>query len=216
MIISDRNKYAYVSVPKCACSSAKSFLFEVENGFEFRPFELNFNTYDIHAIARSIVFEKLPKERIKDYARMTIVREPVARILSCYKNKILLDEAFTSPKEWQKVKDLRLDPKPPFHVFVDRLEDYRAASLMVEHHSRPLRYFLGTNPDYFDGIFDISETPAFEQFVKKHTGTTASMPVHNKSTNDVKPKDIADTASKKIKALYQEDYDLFGKWFRAA
>ena len=74
-VILDAQKLTYVAVPKVACTSTKTMLFEVENGFAFQPFHANGRGFYIHDFYPSIKFGKLPKARIADHTRLAVVLE---------------------------------------------------------------------------------------------------------------------------------------------
>ena len=214
MIVLDDHNLAYVSVPKCACTSAKELFFEIENGFPFRQFSVSGVVYGVHKLARSVAFEALPFERIAGYFKVALVRDTVSRIYSCYRDKILGGRAFQAPADRQAAVARGLAAEPSFDAFVDRLEDYRALSPVIRHHSQPLSHFLGPDPDWFGRIFDLSQAEDFAALVRERTGRDAAMPHRNPSLrDDTSAGAISASAAARIRSHYAEDYDLFGAWF---
>ncbi|MBS0123853.1 sulfotransferase family 2 domain-containing protein [Thetidibacter halocola] len=215
MILLHDHKLAYVSVPKCACTSAKNLFFEIENGVPFKPFAISGKTHTLHDLARSRPFESLPHQRIADYVKVAIVRDPVARIRSCYQDKILKGLAFRRKPDVAAARKAGLDVKPSFETFVEKLDTYRKASGVVQQHSEPLSHFLGADPAWFDALFDISEAEAFAALVRERTGSTLAMPHRNRTKNAADTAPVSDAVRDAIRNRFAQDYDLYGRWFAA-
>jgi hypothetical protein len=211
-----RHKISYFSVPKCACSSAKSLLFEIENGFPFKPFRVNDKLYGIHPLAKCIAFDKQPHDRIADHVKVAIVRDPVARILSCYEDKIAKGKAFkkSNTASIAAANKRKLPLHPDFSEFVERIDEYRRVSTNIAHHSNELRFFLGNTTNTFDRIFDMSELPDFAAYLSEISGTKVEMPHRNKSNRTVPREEISEGTRALIAKKYESDYKIFGAFFK--
>lgn len=203
----------YVSVPKCACSSVKLFLFHIENGFRFKPFTVDGTRYRIHSLSTSLSFADLPHEDIKTHVKFAIVRDPLSRVLSCYEDKILSGEAFRNNAAAAKARAAGLELVPSFEAFVDKLEMFQQVSPVVHRHSQLLSFYLGNQPEWYDRIFDISALGEMRDFVCAHTGTSVALPHKNKTTKVVDRAAISGATKDKINSLFANDIELYGKWF---
>jgi len=209
-----KHQLTYLSVPKCACTSLKLFLFEVENDFRFRRFKVNRKTYGIHNLVRSIPFGKLPQERITGHHKIAVVRHPVGRIVSCYESKILSGgQHQVKGIDETEFLDAGLPLLPSLAEFVDRLEAYQKASKMILQHSRPLSYFLGQDPGWFDRIYGMFEIEQLNDDVRRRTETNAAVEKRNAAKVKADPSEITPEVIAKINHRYASDHTIFGRWF---
>ena len=96
-IVSEANRFVYTFIPKAACSSLKMALskqFNVEVDISKEAKENVFNDLEsfeaMHAADWPIAAKHLMlTDRVWDYLKFAIVRNPWDRLVSCYKNKIL-------------------------------------------------------------------------------------------------------------------------------
>ena len=156
MIYLKKNKLAYVPVPKNACTSIKSFLYEFQNKREFQEFEVGHRTLYIHNVMHSALYEKWCSEDILSEINnsntfiFAIVRDPLSRFLSCYTNRILFyDDIGKNKWACKKCKEKDLPAKPDINTFVENLSFYRKISYSVNHHVRPQVDFLGHDSNFY-------------------------------------------------------------------
>lgn len=87
-IVLHKYKTIYFPIPKVACSSLKKFCADTLN-IEIKGKDINEDVHDQH-------FPCVKKYKInkmyKDYFKFCFVRNPWDRLVSCYMNKIFLDE----------------------------------------------------------------------------------------------------------------------------
>ncbi|SNS87821.1 sulfotransferase family 2 domain-containing protein [Tropicimonas sediminicola] len=209
-----KHKLTYVSVPKCACTSLKQFFFEVHNGFEFKAFDINGQAYGIHKLARSIPFEDLDRKMTRRNRTITVVREPVGRLVSCYANKVIDARLLEKPKAAQFLEQRGLTTTPTIQEFVRDLPAYQESSYTLLHHSRPLSYFLGRDPAFFDKIFPLRELSTLVEYVADMVGEAPSLPHTQKSTSSDVSKQLTEEDRARIEEIYAEDREIFGQWMK--
>ena len=211
-VILEKHRLAYVAVPKAACTSIKSMFFEIENGFTFNQFTSNGRKWHIHRIYPSVPFGKLPHNTLGDHSRLSLVRDPVRRLLSCYSNRILHHRELSRAKAGKVLRQADLAPDPDIATFIGNLDAYRAAVRSIDHHARPMVDFLGTDPDYFTRVYRFEELGDFAEDVRRLTGTQVEL--GRKQTGG--PKIDPDTLSAKqvafLKEYYAADYAAFGAY----
>ena len=209
-------KVSYFSVPKCACTSLKAMFFEVENGFPFRAFHTNGKANFIHKFYPSLRFEEEQKLSAGGSTKLAVLRDPLARVVSCYRNRV----AFRNDVAGKRMRDERvkagLPEAPELNEFVADLDLYREKLGDVGHHSRPLSFFLGKDPSYFDGIFSLSQLDKFMAEVGQRVANPPALRRMQTAGAKVSVNDLDDTSVTQIKKKYAEDYDLFGSFFQAA
>ena len=206
---------SYISVLKCASSSLKALFDKIErNGStSIWPFDL-MSRQSVHDKYPSIRFEDQPHDAIKDHFKFAVVRSPISRLLSVYKEKILLMRVLFWRLERKNLKAMGLTKTPDFECFVDNLDAYRKASPMIEGHTQPLSYFLGQDPSWYSEIYNIAELrDRGYSMISQKTNTDIKLPVKNSwGPSRVK---VSQTTRNQIQQKFAEDYYLFGHWFDA-
>ena len=206
-------KISYISVPKVACTSIKSYFFEYENGFPFKTLRINDKQWGVHNAYAGVTFEGLPHKRIADHRYFTLVREPIARFLSCYSNRVdhhkELSEKFIKPRFTKT--GLKADPN--IHEFIERLEDYRTTSRPVAWHSRPLTGSLGTDVKRFERIYKFEELHEFINDMNKMLGHNGSLPHLQSGGKKVDRSVLSASEIQKIEEHFASDYEYFSDYF---
>lgn len=198
----------YVSAPKCASSSAKLFLFQVDHG---RPFHRDAERRPIHRVYPTLPFSRLPHKRIADHTKIAVVRDPVDRLLSTYENKILDADILSSGLPRLLASIMGLPTRPDFATFLNRLQSYRRISPTLAKHTRPLSFHLGTDPAWFDHVFDVSEMHLLRKLIESRTSQTFELiGQKNKSSGTFDRTTVPDDAKALIRSLFAQDYALFG------
>lgn len=201
------HKLTYVGVPKCACSTAKLFLHRIKTG---KPFKREENGPRIHQLYPTVAFEDLPHDQIADHLKIAVVRGPVSRILSAYQSKVVNSKCLHRPAPSLKCRAKGLSLDPSFEVFWERFDDYREACRELETHTRPLRFYLGDDPDWFDHIINIKNFEKFRDVVGERTGKRYDPGRRNKTENPIKMRDVDPALRQSIRERFQSDLDIFG------
>lgn len=211
-----KHDIAFFPVPKCACTSLKLFMFEIENGFPFRSFTFNGKRVEIHTLARSLAFQASVRADLTKSARFAVIRPPLSRISSCYSNKVAsgqwLKRGLKKRPDGTPVDLGDLNRNPTFSEFVERLSEYRRVSHLVMSHSRPLSYFLGNDPDYYDRLFGLNQMEELRSYVSERIG--ASVPEltnPNRTSTPVSREEISDRDRLRVEDMFSEDIEIFGK-----
>jgi len=207
-----KHKLTYISVTIVACTSLKNYFFEVENGFAFRSFRLNGKRYGIHQFAQSPKFSKIKPGMMAGHRKIMVVRDPWRRILSCYASKVVARKTLHQVEFTPEQKKLGMVTDPSLDNFVDLLQHYRTASFEIRHHTRPLSFFLGEDPDFYDRIFSINQLQQMIEYVATIVPDAPELQHLNKKTADkVDPSQAEiDRNRPLIEAAYAQDTEIFG------
>jgi len=206
-------KLAYFFVPKVACTSLKTMFFELENGHSFTPYAVNGKRKTIHSLYGTSLFADLKRREFQDYTRLALVRDPVARVVSCYKDKILKKNLLSKPLVRKKLKRRDLPTQPSISEFVTHLDVYRKVSPAIRHHSHSLCTHLGKNPDYFTQIFPFSDMEGLVAEIARVTGKTPVLPHMQKGAQSEEPIVPSEADVARIHEIYAEDYEVYGDRF---
>lgn len=209
-----KHKLTYFPIPKVACTSLKQMFYRIETGQPFVPQTAKDDglRQNIHDVYPTRPFAELERSLIADHERLVVVRDPIRRFLSCYSNRVLhhweLSKQHISPDMIAE----GATPNPSLDEFIEKLGLYRRVSRSIHHHSAPMVRYIGRNPDYFQGLFNIRQMEQFTTRVQRITGVDF-VPGRSQTggpkidVNSLKPRQI-----KKLRKIYEADYDIYGRY----
>lgn len=205
----------YIPIPKNACTSIKHALHEIEFGKRFDASLPEFSDYREHHdyyLKRSDAFTGIKAlEKRQETLRFTVIRDPVKRLISCYRNRVIdLGDLQSSSRALQKQG---LPIHPDLNTFVKHLKGYRRANNGIEHHSRPQSQFLAHTLHYLDRIFTIREMPELRAMLREYK-PDLEMRRRKTGGTTVTLADLSGEALQEALAFYQDDYRLLGDYFR--
>jgi hypothetical protein len=137
-------------------------------------------------------------EKINVEFKSCIIRDPVKRFVSAFKNRIL----FHRDKEFY---DHDVD------LIIDKLEN----GLFENKHFLPQNYWLGDNLNFFNIIGDVSNIENFTKEINNFFDKKISFPKIQTSGKEFIISLNIDQI-KKIKKIYSNDYDLIGNRIKGA
>lgn len=207
-------KLIYIPIPKNACTSIKHALHEIEFGKRFDADLLEFSDYREH----HDYYKKRPHaftsvsvlQKRTDTTRFALVRDPVKRLISCYRNRVLdLGDLESSRKI---LENKGLPTNPDLNTFVLNLAEYRRINKSIEHHSRPQYKFLGGTIDYLDSVFTLRDISELEEMLQDFK---SGLKLRQRKTGgtDVTLDDISREALGVAIEFYKKDYKLLEDYF---
>lgn len=206
------NKLAYLPIPKAACSSLKFALLE-----DCAP-ALASDYHKQHLRRIHEYFARQPRmwmseEDLRRFQgfRFTVVREPVDRFVSAYKNRIQHFEDLSDPAASRSsLEKAGLSATPDINEFALRLDAYRRANKSVDLHFRPQTDFIRA-PKLFDAIHPLNQLTILVDKIERETGVRLNLSRANSSASErpaLKPETL-----KKLIAYYSADYIMFPDFF---
>lgn len=210
-----QQKLIYIPIPKNACTSIKHALHEVEFVKRFDSDLPEFSNYREHHEyykKRANAFTSIEKLRSQTrVTRFAVVRDPVRRLLSCYRNRVLDLGDLEQTKA--AVDRIGLPLKPDLNNFFLNLERYRSINKSIEHHSRPQAQFLGGTIDYLDQIFTLGELPQLLEMLKTFK---PDLELRRRKTGgtEVSVNDLSEEAKQAAISYYREDYRLLSDYLK--
>lgn len=208
-----KKNLTYVSIPKVACTSIKHMFFEIENGRPFQPFKISGQFWHIHNFYRGYAFEDLPHPRIAEHRRLTVVRDPLQRVLSCYSNRVVHHRKLAEPKALAAMAAAGLNPKPDLGAFLDQFQEYRAVSQDVLHHSRPQIWSIGQDPGFYHRVYALRDLADFVADVGTHLGRMPVLGRHQSEGPKFTTDDITAPQRARLMEFFAEDYRIWGQYF---
>ena len=214
---------AYISAPKCACTSIKELIFRIENNCDFNKardqkgairLHINGKRHYIHNFYPTIAYEEQPLHLLAKLQCFCVVRNPLDRIVSCYWNRVVRYGELNP----EKICNLEIDApaNPNLNEFIIHLDQY-CKSPRINHHSLPLTHFLGNKPDVYTKIFNLKNISQLPKHLKQYFGRTRKLshlqarlsePTATASLNT-----LSTEATQQIRDRYSDDFDCYGKYF---
>lgn len=214
--ILDRYNLAYFPVPKTACTSLKSYFYEIEHGAPFIPYRGDDERmiYIHNKIFSSSFFGEARAECLASCHRIAVVRDPVERFVSAYANRVLHHKELSAAALNTPLGEaLGLLPTPAFELFVERLDEYRLASWSISHHTNPASYFLGPDLGYFHKTYKFSEIGQLHADICARTGTNFALPHEQKMGAAFPLPGPKHPCWRKLREFYAGDYALMKGYY---
>ena len=192
-------KLVYYPCPKNANSSAKLFFAKhlgVDSQFIFISDNIpqNKQTIDDFNNKENLINflpSKQPFSEVNNVdIKCCIIRDPVKRFISAYKNRIL----FHKDREF---KDHHIDR------ILEKLEEGN----FENRHFLPQNYFLGKNIDYYNFTADVEKIDIFQNKVNDFFDKTITFPKIQTGGKEFEIS-LSNNQITKIKKIYKEDYDF--------
>jgi hypothetical protein len=147
---------------------------------------------DFHDFAQNRPFSTVGSE-IK-CRKVCVIRKPMERFISCYNHLVIVNKEFdATPDE-----------------ILDRVID----GTMRNNHFFPQTHFLGTDPNYYDKIYNTRQLDILEKDMNTFFGKKNQ--VHHYQTSGssvVFPRDLDQSFKDKVHKAYKSDYETFGDFF---
>ena len=212
---------AYISAPKCACTSIKELIFKVENNCNFNRirdeknaicFIINGERRYIHPFYPTISFDEQPHQLLQQYERFCVVRNPIERLISCHRNRVLRYGALRA----EELERLNIDaqPDPDLNQFINDLDRYMKV-YQIWHHAQPLINFLGTEAKYYQAIFCLNTLQSLEDYLRLKFKRKVRLPHLQQSKGPLATHDqtISSRSIETLQKTYAEDFSCFGQYF---
>jgi len=208
-IMLPEQKLIYIPVPKNGCTTVKQALHQMEFETAFDTDEPGHEPYvDVHDFyqKREAAFtDKNRLHRNSKFTRLAIIRDPVERLISCYRNRVVDLRDLENDRVSLKKHGLRVDPD--INTFVLNLAEYRNASKSIEHHSRPQSSFFGGTLSYLDKIFPMKELNEVQNFLKSYKPDLQFMK-RKTGGSAYSASDLSNKALNVAVQFYSQDYKL--------
>lgn len=190
--------------PKVLSTSVKNLAFEIDTGERFSSFRVNGKDVWVHRFypLGPIKQEHLEEETLS----IAIIRDPVDRFVSMFKNRILVRRRNTE-EQFDVLPKLGLQLEPSINRLALNLGAYREAVSDIRHHSTPQSVFLGSNLAAFDHVVWFSDTRKLTAILEERLGAKLNLQHLNKSTSDFYDQ-LSQDAIYNLKDFYASDFDL--------
>lgn len=138
-------------------------------------------------------------------SKIAIIRDPVSRIASCYADRVL-----------KKNRDGSRNHIPTFDYFVKNLKTIQEEFHDLLVHSQTQIHWLGTDPSYYDHIFNTKQLSVdFANVISKVSGVNIPTTSHRKSSRGLSNSfEITNEHRAIIKEFYADEYTYWSSYFQ--
>lgn len=207
----DAHKIAYMAVPKAACSSVKAGLGAVDPAVPISD-PTAFEQKQIHAVYPTQRFRMHRWERVGDFFRFTVVRDPLKRLLGVYTNRVVARrELFGCRKIKRGRVDLPPDPDPDF--FFQNLSPYIAVASVIKHHALPTVCFTGSALDRYSKVYRTADLPDLASDLGERVGQDVTIPHFNSSDMKLTLDDLKPETHRALEARLRDEYAFLADYF---
>ncbi|NES02283.1 MAG: sulfotransferase family protein [Okeania sp. SIO2F4] len=227
-----RFKIAYFPIPKCACTSLKLLCYYLEGKHKFpikkiklqRKFKFLFypkfifhpkivtenDVHDFWGYQR----EEINPYLLAEYFKFTVVRDPVKRFISAYKNRILFHQDIKNSKFVKvNIQELGLQEYPEVNFFVQNLKEYMKLSRQIDIHFSSQSNHLMNDLGFYDFVCPIEDMENLRSKLSQIVGTKIDIPKTQTGGSPITLKDLTEESLSKLIEFYAEDYELLQDYY---
>ena len=204
----------FFPIPKVACTSLKVLFYQINNSVEWRDTRLAYG--QVHTLPGygSLSYGATNLSDYGSFERIAVVRNPVERALSAYRDKarrVVLSGTVSETK--LKSAGLPLEPNP--ELFFSEIEQYFECAPVIREHMRPFSYYLGENIGEINRVFRLEELDKLAEFVGQCLGKPIEMISSNSSKNSVNaPKPVSEKALQMAADFVNEDISYLSEYYQ--
>ena len=211
---SKRFGFAYFPIPKVGGTSIRDILFSLEAGRRFVPTPLSSGvSTELWMHFPAIAFQAIPKGAFDGFERIVVVRDPLERLVSAYRNRVGHYHEIEQANFARAGIDPRIPKNPDFDTFCRYLPDYRKIDA-IRHHTQPQALYLGPELSYFSRVFRLEQITELEAYLSHRVGTEVVLP---RLRSDGLPRSeisISDASRRAVSAYYAGDFALLRDVYR--
>lgn len=188
--------FVYFPVPKVGCTALKLAIMRHNDP---RKFERLKDEEGVHGwrgyMSPPWSWEWRTYARPGSMRAFCIVRDPIDRFVSGYRNRIL---------HWRDVGDERV---PDINEFAFRLGDYCRGSRHIRHHFMPMVEFTGRNAAFYEHVFLLDQIGQVSEYV----GVPLSIGRAQEGGPKITRSDLCPDAIDRLRSFYADDYRVWGR-----
>lgn len=192
--------------PKVASTSIKEFCLDLAGGIRLDGGERGNPENRVHKILPNDLFH--PDFLSPGIVPIALIRNPLARFLSLYKDKVESATGFFA-KFWQRLDQSGVSKPANAEDLITRISYFSDVFPGLGRHALPQVRWVGNRPQVFERVFQIDKIEELEHFLSDRLETTVTIPRRNQSVG------LDPHVEARVRALvahhYSADYDFARK-----
>lgn len=135
--------------------------------------------------------------------KIAIVRDPVERFVSCYKDRVLA-----------RNKDNLRKTITDINEFIENIDRIKLQSMDIRSHTKPLYEVYGKHPEIYTHFINTDNIDTeFLPLIETISETSPIPSARWKNSSAIKDIELTNDQIKKIKEMYKTDYEIYGRYF---
>ncbi|NEQ37510.1 MAG: tetratricopeptide repeat protein [Okeania sp. SIO3I5] len=199
---------AYLPIPKCASTTLKHTFYSLKFNQEYSG-----SIEQIHQFWYPYTDVLDNFKNLDNYFKFTVIRDPIKRLLSCYKNRVLYHKNLWLKSIRGKLENAGLKPEPDINYFVENLENYFQISDAMIHHALPQNKYIGKDLNIYDLICPIENLENLRQIISQKANIEIEFPRFQTEGPRITIQDLTEKSLRKLIEFYAEDYQLLQDFY---
>lgn len=205
-------QFAYVPIPKNACSTVKRALIGLIEPDDHARITAPGARFDIHDYCWHRLDFWMTRSQLAGLAgfRFTIIRDPIDRLISAHANRVFDKHDLELPGTNRRLLQRRgLPLRPDLDTFALNLAFYSRANVSIAHHTRPQATIL-KDVSLFDEIYRTDELSRLAGDLKARCGIDVDFGHANRS--EMRKGQLSPTALAAARDFYRRDYEMLAQY----
>lgn len=205
----------YFPAPKVANTSLKHALHEIRTGapFQGEMDESLGRKRHIHDQYKTPSFRPEFLTKFANLTRFAVVRDPVGRLLSVYRNRVVFHKELSVETLGEDVfRKAGVPPSPDLTTFIAELARYRQISRSIDIHSAPLVDYLAEDPGFYSFIFRMEDSDQIEAFLYGASGVRLTLRRAQTGGPAIERDELTAEQTALVHKHYQRDYEVYGPY----
>jgi hypothetical protein len=213
--VSHHRRFVYFPIPKNATSSMKLVMYEIDTGVPFtEEIRKELRIRDVHKLYPSSGFRKPWLRYYSAYTSIAIVRDPIKRFISAYRNRVVHTKVLEEkPAIAVALSREKLNLTPSLNELVENLDRYRAISHKVHAHTVPQSGYLGKFWKKINHRIPIERLNDVPQIVKATTGQDIVLKHEQTGGPKVSIDELSKANFDKLANFYRADYRMLKAFY---
>ena len=174
--------------------------------------ENGLNPDAFHSIYPAIADKGNYPDVLREYYKFTVIRDPIKRFISGYRNRILgLDDipkfSRKNKKFLEVMKENNLKDRPSINFFAENLKKYLGLGI-VRHHFCPQLAYISNVVSQLDRVYLFEELTEVEELFIKNSNITKKLPHFQIQGKDQPVDELTEKNVQALKEYYAADYRL--------
>ncbi|SLN39464.1 Sulfotransferase family protein [Aquimixticola soesokkakensis] len=203
----------YMATPKVACTSVKAALAQIAGKLSATEAAKVDNLWLHKTYPTRRFWENRDRKRQPDEWRFCVVRDPVARLLSLWLDKVAGAKDMANSRKLNAQSELPLTPDPDF--FFENLRRYMDLSSVIKSHALPQKVFIGLDLSDYDALYRTSALGELAQDLSERAGKQIVLPRLNSTSARLEFQDLGLPARRAVLAHLEADYALLKDHYTA-
>ncbi len=208
----EAQKLAYFPMPKAVCTAVKQAIHHINFGHYH---EAKAGRHIHNAVYPTLNFLEINTAKYVDWTRITVIRDPIERLLSAYWSRVMDHRELSEEKiDMDLARQLMIEPDPSADEFFLNIDKYRILDVSIRHHTDYATTFLGYDLSFYHHVFNVDRLDELFKLLSEKTGQEVKGVREHASSRKISFFDIGPRARQALKEYSYPEYALMKEYYR--